>query len=229
MADETLNILFENNDLIAIDKPAGLLSHASVDRERPDALRRLSQFLSSRDGHLPQLGLLHRLDRDTSGVLLFTKRPDVHETYARKFRERTFKKSYLGLVRGKPRTPEWRIENHLALEPKSASKAPRTIAVRSGGDKAITDFKLLKSEKGLSLILAEPSTGRRHQIRAHLQQSGWPLLGDRLYGGMPGTRVLLHAWRLTWTEDGETLTIEAPAPADFFLTPSAASDEFCQN
>lgn len=214
-----MNILFENDDLIAIDKPAGLLSHASVDRSRPDAIRALAKRLSARDGAVPKIALLHRLDRDTSGVLLFSKNPANNERYAALFRGRGFEKTYLGVVRGRPKDAEWRIENHLAPEPATASKTPRTVAVQSGGDKAITEFRVLSSHKGLSLVLARPLTGRRHQIRAHLQQSRYPLVGDRLYGGPPGARVLLHAWKLAWREETGRVVVEAPLPADFPLKP----------
>lgn len=209
-----LPILYEDGDCIAVDKPAGLLSHASVDKSRPDAFRLLQQQLETRDGHAPELALLHRLDRDTSGVLLFSKRN--HDELAGLFRERRVRKTYLGIAAGEPRKRiEWTVRNFLAEEKKG--KPPRTISVRSGGLPAVTHFRILAAKNGLLLIEARPETGRRHQIRAHLRESRLPLCGDTLYGGPQGPRVLLHASRLEWRQGENEIRVESPTPPDFAL------------
>lgn len=214
----TLKILFEDGDVIAVDKPAGLLSHASVDKTRPDAFRLLHDQLSARDGVSPELALLHRLDRDTSGVLLFSKNKDRHDRLAALFRDRRVEKIYLGIARGETRKrTQWTISNFLAEEKSPTGKTPRTIAVRSGGLPAVTHFRLRASGGGFLLVEARPETGRRHQIRSHLRESRLPLVGDPLYGGPPGPRVLLHAWKLRWPGETAETEVIAPVPADFPL------------
>jgi RluA family pseudouridine synthase len=216
---KSLEILFEDHCLIAIDKPAGLLSHASPDRSRPDALTMLTKQLRERDGSAPLLSLAHRLDRDTSGVLLFAKDPAWFEAVSLLFRERKIQKTYLGLASKKPARAEWTLKNYLAEEKYPSQKTPRTVAVRSGGDVAETHFQVIKETKDLFLIRARPLTGRRHQIRTHLADSGCPLIGDSLYGGLRGTRVLLHAWALEFIhpETQQPLRIESSIPSDFPL------------
>lgn len=209
-----LSVLYADDHLIAVDKPPGWLSHASVDRGRLDVFGALREQLGLAAG---ELSLAHRLDRDTSGVLLFSRRPESHELTARLFRERQMIKIYWGVTAGKPRRTEWVTENFLAEEKTPASKTPRTLAVHSGGQKAITEFRVLASERGLTLIEARPLTGRRHQIRTHLREVRCPLVGDTLYGGAAGARTLLHAARLEFEHpiSGTQVKIEAPLPPDF--------------
>lgn len=196
---------------MAINKPAGLLCHASLDLQRPDAQRILTRQLD-----LPELYLAHRLDRDTSGVLLFAKSPQHQAILTELFKARKIHKTYLAVTRKKPTQEQWSLHNHLGLEKVSAGKAPRTVAVRSGGQKAVTDFRVLLEQKKFWLIEAKPKTGRRHQIRSHLADSGLPIIGDKLYGGQGEGRFLLHAWKLEWQDSkGNAICIEAPLPQDF--------------
>jgi 23S rRNA pseudouridine1911/1915/1917 synthase len=229
-APPPLTILYRDRDLLAIDKPAGLPAHPTV-AGRANALEMVSALLLS-EGHLTPPILLHRLDADTTGVLLFALTAAANRALYRQFVEHAIAKVYLALVAGAP--PEsFTISNHL-----KAGVRGRTVAVASGGQPAETAFRTLQKlsppllkegERGFALVEARPKTGRTHQIRAHLAGAGYPLLGDALYGNTAAidiagcrrlpSRHLLHAFRLSFQHPAtqQTVTIEAPLPADFNL------------
>jgi len=223
-----LTVLFRDDSLLAIDKPPGLPAHPTV-AARPNALDLVIGMLRG-EGTTFTPVLLHRLDADTSGVLLFALTAAANRQLARQFAERELEKVYLALVAGDP-PDSFEVENHL-----KAGVRGRTVAVASGGQPATTHFRTLKrglvahsksSPPPYSLVEARPKTGRTHQIRAHLSGAGFPLLGDTLYGGPnfiePGgerlhvRRHLLHAFRLTFRHpvSKEMTSIEAPMPEDF--------------
>lgn len=212
-----LSILYRDTHLLAVDKPAGLPPHRGS-RPGPHALE-LATALVGAEARPPVL--LHRLDMDTSGVLLFALSDLGNRELSRQFAEREIEKTYLALVQGNP-PAQFRVENY--LKPKSRG---RTIAVRSGGQKALTEFTTLRRGDGFALVEARPKTGRTHQIRAHLSEAGFPLLGDPLYAGpaivetdglpLSAPRHLLHASRLVFRHpagSGE-ITVTAPLPEDF--------------
>jgi len=227
-----LSVLFRDEYLLAVDKPPALPAHPTV-AGRHNALELVTGMLRSEGVTFTPI-LLHRLDADTSGVLLFALTPEANRQLARQFVDREVEKTYMALVAGTP-PDSFRADNHL-----KAGVRGRTVAVASGGQQAVTDFRILwrSSAKGshalvkgggteFSLVEARPKTGRTHQIRAHLAGAGFPLLGDTLYGGpsfveLGGGRLhvrrhLLHAFRLTFRHPaaGEMVTIEAPVPEDF--------------
>lgn len=219
-----LPILYRDEHLLAVDKPAGLPAHPTV-AGRVGALSRVSELLQEEGEGIPIL--LHRLDADTTGVLLFALTDAANRELSRQFAGREVEKVYLALVAGVP-PASFRVENHL-----KAGVRGRTVAVASGGQPAETCFRTLCNSSakggsgGVALVEARPKTGRTHQIRAHLAGEGYPLLGDTLYGGprlveLGGERLhvrrhLLHAFRLTFRHpaSGEEVTIEAPIPVDF--------------
>ncbi|MEJ2700702.1 MAG: RluA family pseudouridine synthase [Desulfuromonadales bacterium] len=213
------DILLWDADLLAINKPPGLSSHPTV-AGRANALDLVRSFLRDR-GKDDSPILLHRLDADTSGVLLFALTVAANRDLYRQLAGREVEKTYLCLVAGSP-PDAFGVENHL----KSGVRS-RTVAVQSGGQKAVTEFRTLKRGQGFTLVEARPHTGRTHQIRVHLAGKGFPLLGDRLYGGpvaitlgggtLPVRRHLLHAFRLAfrYPGTGECKVIEAPVPEDF--------------
>ncbi len=218
-------ILFEDEWIVGVAKPAGLPTQPTVDEARANLYALLIKFFQARDGGTPYVGLHHRLDRDTSGVMIFTKKKEVNFEIGRIFAEHLAQKTYLALVATGPRKlpASWRVENFLAREP---GKAGKMRAVRSGGDKAITDFRVLDSVPGAALVEAKPRTGRMHQIRVHLAEGGTPIYGDRTYGyaapaGSPKIpRVMLHAAALTFPHPISKLETSFTAP----ITATATSD-----
>jgi 23S rRNA pseudouridine1911/1915/1917 synthase len=197
----TVGVIHEGGGLLAIDKPAGLPSHATPDPHRDHAeaaVRRLRP-----EGPLV---LLHRLDADTSGVLLFATDPTVARETQRRFEAREVIKRYDALVEGRlPESTRFERKSFLARDGRTMRE------VRSGGDAAHTDFELRARRARRALLEARPRTGRTHQIRAHLAALDIPIVGDRLYGGTADERLRLHARSLEM--DG--LVIEAPTPPGF--------------
>lgn len=216
-----LTILWQDDSLLAINKPAGLPAHLTVG-DRPNALNQACEFLAASGGREQPI-LLHRLDADTTGLLLFALTRAANRSLSRQFSAHQIKKTYLALVRGTP--PEhFVVSNHL-----KAGVRGRTVAVTSGGLAAQTDFRTLASHDGVALVAAQPRTGRTHQIRAHLAGCGYPLLGDPLYGGETSLllasgrvlvpRHLLHAHSLVLIHPQSQLeqVLTAPLPEDFLF------------
>lgn len=221
-----LAILYRDEQLLAVDKPAGLPSHPTV-AGRANALSLVSELLHEEGEGTPIL--LHRLDADTTGVLLFALTDAANRELSRQFAGREVEKIYLALVAGIP-PDSFRVNNFL-----KPGVRGRTVAVASGGQPAETlfckrgqaTFEKSCLSPSIALVEARPKTGRTHQIRAHLAGEGFPLLGDTLYGGpllverggerLPIRRHLLHAFRLSFRHlaTGKEMTIEAPLPADF--------------
>lgn len=212
------SVLFEDEWIIVVDKPPGLPTQATLDEARDNLYAAVKRFIAKRDGVAqPYVGLHHRLDRDTSGVVLFTKKAEANKPVAALFSEHLAVKVYNAISAPGTCPATWEIKNHLgrADGPKKQSKY---TAVRSGGDWAHTEFRLLeKLAQGL-WIEARPKTGRTHQIRVHLSEDGKPILGDATYGYAAGApRLMLHAVSLTFPHpiSRTELSIQSPLPEDF--------------
>ena len=216
-----LIILWQDESLLAINKPAGLPAHPTVSG-RPNALDLVSALFAESGGALRPI-LLHRLDADTTGLLLFALTREANLSLACQFSTHQIEKTYLALVSGTP--PErFVVSNHL-----KAGVRGRTMAVASGGLAAQTDFRTLASRAGVALVAARPRTGRTHQIRAHLAGLGYPLLGDSLYGGATSLqttsgrvavpRHLLHAHSLIMVhpQSQQPQMLTAPLADDFLF------------
>jgi 23S rRNA pseudouridine1911/1915/1917 synthase len=208
-------VLFEDGELLAVDKPAGLVTHPSykhADGTLWDAV--LARQLA-RGEQRPCL--LHRLDKWTSGVMLFAKTASARRAIVRQFERRSVGKRYLALTAGMLDPDEGEIEAPLVRD----SLDRRRTIVDEGGQPALTRYRVLAHATGYSLVLAEPQTGRTHQIRAHLSYRDAPLIGDARY--LPeespswAARAMLHAWQLSilYPGTGTPMTITAPVPADF--------------
>jgi RluA family pseudouridine synthase len=200
-------VLYEDAELIAIDKPPGLPTQPTIDPKRPSLYGLVKAWLGQRAGSGDgdaYLGLHQRLDRDTSGVVLFTKVLHANPGLAALFAARRVEKTYHALTRRPARLPQaaWASEGELAP-----------------GVWARTEFRCREAWSGGLFVEARPLTGKKHQIRKHLAAAGMPILGDELYGGaLPGTpRLMLHAARLALCHPttGEELAIESPWPSDF--------------
>jgi 23S rRNA pseudouridine1911/1915/1917 synthase len=217
-----LAILFENDQVAVIDKPQGMVVHpgnANRSGTLVNALLAHCRGLAEAFGGLEaRPGIVHRLDKDTSGVIVVAKNPAAHEYLARQFRDRRVRKLYLAMVRGGPRGDAGRVDRSIA---RSRRDRTRFATVATGGRRAVTDWRVLHRYDGCSLLLLAPRTGRTHQLRVHLRLLGTPVLGDPFYGGVdakfPGATLMLHAWKLRITLPGELAPREfrAPLPGRF--------------
>ena len=202
------DVLLENEDLLVIDKPAGRDVIPSRD---PRALPCLRDEWSASKG---RLWVVHRLDRETSGVLVFTKNAAAHRRWNTAFESRRVHKTYVAVARGALPT------EGVVQEPLRQFGSGR-MGVDPRGKPSETRFAVLSAGPGVRLVAVEPVTGRRHQIRVHLARAGAPVDGDPLYGPAPrpvggAPRLMLHAWRLSATgEPSLPGTVESPWPATF--------------
>ena len=207
-------VLYEDAGLLAIDKPAGLLVHEAPGE--PDAPSVAAWFAARHPDAaaafaVERPGIVHRLDKWTSGVLLLAKRPAAQAALGAAFQSRAARKEYVALCDGAPRRERALIDADIGR-----SRANRRrMAVTGAGRDARTEYETLAAANGRSLLLVRPLTGRTHQIRVHLAAIGAPVSGDERYGNGPGPRHCLHAWRLAVPHpDGGGLTVTAPLPPD---------------
>ena len=198
-ADLVPDIIYENNDVLVLNKPAGLLSMAK------------GEYCPERT--LEDFGLLvHRLDRDTSGVVILAKTPEVQKFLRKQFQDRKTHKTYVAVVSGRPKLEAARIDLPIARD----LNHPTTFKVDPNGKASETFYQVLKSNDKYSLLELKPTTGRTHQLRVHLKYIGHPILGDPVYGDEPAERLYLHAKELEITLPGGIRKIfSAPVPQEF--------------
>jgi 23S rRNA pseudouridine1911/1915/1917 synthase len=220
-----LRILYEDADVAAIDKPAGMVVHAGAGVDAGtlvNALLHRYEALSGVGGQL-RPGIVHRLDRYTSGVLLVARNDAAHHALAAQFSSRQVEKVYLALVHGTVKQETGRIDRPIARDP---IRRTRMTARLGQGREAWTEYRVLRRFARFTLLEARIGTGRTHQIRVHFSSIGHPVAGDTLYGapakiaGIPPLgRYFLHAHRLRFRRPstGEEITIESPLPADLRL------------
>jgi 23S rRNA pseudouridine1911/1915/1917 synthase len=215
-----LDILFENQDLIVINKPAGMVVH-------PAAGHASGTLVHAALAHAPEMegiggeqrpGVVHRLDKETSGIILLAKNDAAHQFLQDQFRLRKTVKVYIALVDGKPPTPTGRIEAPIGRN--TTQRKQMAVVTANKGREAITEYKTLESFPQHTLLEVHPITGRTHQIRLHLAFLGCPIVGDTVYGrhkpSIPLGRHFLHAARLAIRLPGEDQprTFEAPLPSE---------------
>ena len=215
--DIPLDVIYEDDDLIAIDKPAGMVVHPAYGHDSGTlvnaVLYRWPQLAEVGDEH--RAGIVHRLDKDTSGVILVTKTPQAHRAIAAQFEQRQTQKHYLALVEGHPDSSSGRIEAPIGRDPRQRKR----MAVVRGGREAISEFKVLEYYEEFALLDVQIFTGRTHQIRVHLAFIDHPVVGDLIYGfrkqRIKLKRNFLHAHQITIQSPstGEPLTLTAPLPA----------------
>ena len=217
-----LDVLFEDDDLIVLNKPPGLVVHPGAGhREHTlvNALLHHCPFLSGIGGE-GRPGIVHRLDKETSGCLVVAKNDETHRGLSAQFTARTVQKSYLALVAGKLRKASGSIEEKIGRHP--VHRQRMSVTSRRGRE-AKTDYRVLASGRDVSLVRCELHSGRTHQIRVHLHHIGHPVLGDKVYGAKAAgkhQRQMLHAWKLGFQHPrtGEWKQFEAPLPDDFMKT-----------
>jgi len=217
-ADIALDILYEDEFLLAVNKPAGLVVHPAAGHWRgtlANALVHHFNKLSNVDAARP--GIVHRLDKDTSGILLVAKADAAHLELSRQLKAHEIEKIYQTLVRGKMAHPKGTIDKPIGRHPKDRKK----MGVIVSGRNAVTHYRVLEKFSDHTLLECKIETGRTHQIRVHLASIGHPVVGDTVYGGKSdetlASRQLLHAWKikLKHPETGKMLSLEAPIPEDF--------------
>jgi 23S rRNA pseudouridine1911/1915/1917 synthase len=214
-----LEILFEDDDLIVINKPAGLTVHPGAgqrDHTLVNALLSRCATLSGIGGK-ERPGIVHRLDKETSGCLVVAKNDMAHRELSKQFAARTVEKIYLALVVGKVSKPAGVIEEKIGRHPVHRQRM-RVTSVR--GRTAKTGYRVIRSSDQASLVECQLHSGRTHQIRVHLHHLGHPVVGDKIYAPRFANnfaRQMLHAWKLGFRHPrtGEWKHFEAPLPADF--------------
>ena len=211
-ADVDLPILYEDDDVIVVNKPSGLLTHAkgglSDESTVAEIIRPKTSFATDTD----RPGIVHRLDRDTSGLLIIAKNPESAAHLQRQFAERTAKKTYIAITDGKPKLNAAKIDLPIGRNP----SAPSTFRIDPNGKPAQTTYHVLAENDAQSLVELKPTTGRTHQLRVHLAHLNAPILGDRVYGKSSDCRMMLHAQKLEITlPSGERKVFEATIPDEF--------------
>ena len=206
-----VRIVHMDNDLIAIDKPPGLLSVATEGERLDTAFARLNAYLSARRAGRPFV--VHRLDRETSGLLLFARAADIRDRLQATWDR--VRKTYLAVVEGEPPAAAGTVHNFLTERKDLRVRA--SAGTRPGAKEAVTHYRVVAARGGRALVEVHLETGRKHQIRVHLAGLGCPVVGDARYGTGtdPAGRLGLHAWRLAFDHPagGERMELEAPPPA----------------
>ncbi len=209
-----LLLLHEDDSIVVVDKPAGLVVHPGAGTRETTLVEALlvDRVLPVSDDPA-RPGIVHRLDRETSGVLVVAKIPSALEELKRQFSQRTARKDYLAVVDGRFDETEGLVDAPIGRNPVQ----PQSMRVQHGGRHAETAFTVLATVNGHSLLWIRPRTGRTHQIRAHMRYIGHPVHGDTKYGGSEAHRMMLHAWqlRIDHPSHGAAMEFCAPVPNGF--------------
>lgn len=217
--DLPLKVLYEDADVIAVDKPAGMVVHAGAGRHSGTLVNALLHHFGtlSKAGGDERPGIVHRLDRLTSGVILVARTDAAHRSLAAQFSSRRVEKVYLALVHGAVKLDQGRIERPISRDP---VRRVRMTARRAEGRPAITEYRVLKRFPGFTYLEVQIKTGRTHQIRVHFSAMGHPVVGDPLYGAPEKEasslgRYFLHAHRVRFEQPttGAPITVISPLPA----------------
>lgn len=213
-------VVFQDKHIIVLNKPPGIECQPTPARYKGTLYEALQIWLKrdQRFGRKLHIGMAQRLDRNTSGLIVFSIHPQSHKGLSEQVRNRTLGRHYLALVEGCPAPGQGTFSSLIAKERRSN----RMKSVEAGGKMAITHYKVLQSIDHLSMVAIKLETGRTHQIRVHFSEAGHPLLGDTLYGGKKNhgcrtiSRQCLHSWKLGLQHpvSGKPLTFKAPLPLD---------------
>ncbi len=214
-----LDILFEDDDLIVINKPAGLIVHPGAGQREHTLVNALLSHCTTLSGigGKERPGIVHRLDKETSGCVVVAKNDLAHRELSRQFADRTVEKIYLALVAGKLRKPAGVMEERIGRHPVHRQRMSVTT---KRGRTAKTEYRVVRSNEEASLIECRLHSGRTHQVRVHLHHLGHPVLGDKVYGARlvkNFPRQMLHAWKLAFRhpQTGEWKQFQASVPDDF--------------
>lgn len=209
-----LPVLYEDEHVLVINKPTGVLTHAKGELTEEFTVADYVRARMTEKDLTNRPGIVHRLDRDTSGVIICAKDSETKAKLQKQFQDRKAHKTYLAIVRGTPKKPAATLDLPIERNPKK----PSTHRVGVNGRAAITRYEVVATNGTLSVIRLHPETGRTHQLRVHMAYIGTPIVGDRLYGSekSPINRLCLHAESLEITiPDSRRETFTAEPPADF--------------
>ncbi|MDO4871019.1 MAG: RluA family pseudouridine synthase [Candidatus Saccharibacteria bacterium] len=207
-------ILFENNDLIVINKPAGVLVHPAT--ESDDSNEYTVADFAREHGNFTKTdwraGIVHRLDRTTSGIMIIAKNATTANYLKQQFADRQVHKTYHAIVTGAPKHLKAKLNLPLKRSLKNAGK----FMVDASGKEATTVYEIINSTDNHHLVKLQPHTGRTHQLRVHMSYIGLPILGDYLYGGQKYSRVMLHASEINFIDQhGKQIVVSSPLPSEF--------------
>lgn len=221
-------IIYEDEDCVVVDKPSGVLSH-SKGPFNPEAtvaswlaehmvksgkkpLWVLEKDVESGSPHNPRAGIVHRLDRATSGVMICAKTPAALTHLQKQFSQRKTKKTYIAVISGHLKPEHAIIDMPIQRNPAN----PKTFHVSSGGKEAVTEYEVMRSSDTMDLVELRPITGRTHQLRVHLSHQNHPIIGDTFYKGPDADRLYLHAKSLEITIPSKArMTFSSPVPPEF--------------
>jgi 23S rRNA pseudouridine1911/1915/1917 synthase len=209
-----LKAIFEDEHLLVVDKPAGLLTSTVPGEKRPTALAFVREYLTETDPQA-RVGLIHRLDRDASGLLVFTKSDMAYRSLKDQFFKHTVRRMYVAVTHGAPTPPSGRIESRLVELPDGSVRSSQRPGA---GERAVSEYSTIAREQGMAAVSVTLHTGRKHQIRVHLSERGVPIVGDRVYGKEDGTpRLMLAATTLGFAHpvSGAALKFELGVPRVF--------------
>jgi len=209
-------VIYEDEDILVVDKPAGLTVHPAPGNEKGTLVNALLSHLSGVSAEGGRPGIVHRLDKDTSGIMVIAKNPTALAELSGQFKRHEVKKVYLALVKGRLKPEEGIIEAHIGRD--TGDRKKMAIAAESRGREARTGYKVREYRRGYTFLEVMPETGRTHQIRVHLAAIGYPVAGDATYGMKSQllSRQFLHAHRLGFRHPatGEYKEFTSPLPPD---------------
>lgn len=227
-----ISVIYEDEYILAVNKPAGIAAHpdgrtkeytlSDWVAEHHPLIRGVGETIKlTHGGKIPKHGIVHRLDRDTSGVMIIAKNQEAFLFFKKQFQGRTVQKTYRAIVYGRVKEKKGTIEKPIGKSRSDFRQWSAEAGARGMLREAITEYELLKSTKDFSYLSLHPKTGRTHQLRVHLKSIGHPVICDKLYASKrpcPGSlsRMALHAFSISIkTPDSASITIEAPEPEDF--------------
>jgi 23S rRNA pseudouridine1911/1915/1917 synthase len=218
--DIALDVVFENEDVIVVNKPAGMVVHPAAGHSHGTLINAALSHAPEIEGIGGELrpGLVHRLDKDTSGLIILAKNESTQRVLQEQFQNRTIEKTYIALVDGRPSSPSGRIDAPIGRDPRERKRMAVVRAAK--GRVAVSEYRIVEEFPKHTLLEVNPHTGRTHQIRVHLAFIHCPVVGDHVYGhrnpSLPVARQFLHAARLGLRLPGEAKMryFQAPLPAD---------------
>lgn len=214
-SEESLPVVYEDDNVIVINKPVGILSHSKGATNEEFTVAEFFRNKTTYNSDTDRPGIVHRLDRDTSGIMIGAKNPEAARLLSQQFQDRRAKKTYFAVVDGIPKEQQAHIDLPIGRNPKS----PSSFRVDPNGKSAQTYYEVIEQSSACSLVRLQPTTGRTHQLRVHMAYIGTPIRGDMIYG-KAANRLFLHAAQLEITIPGNPnnirKTFEAALPPEFY-------------